>query len=1153
MRLNETERLLNDLRSGSITAADLSGEQFQSIIFHKLIEKCGSNREFEYELVDNYQGAVDFVVQEKALQGSQFHEEVPVHVFECKHYRRTLELSTVAKLLVVGVTYQPASLNIVSGTSLQPQVYEYARRLFSGLGNDAAMFRRTLFRHLRTSDLLELEIDCDDVDDIVAALGKAKKERAADISWEIAELRPFSEKIIAASSKRNGTIILDGRWCYRLRVSLFTSDHPERLRHWVEGLPSEIKQHTPKTEVTALGGGRHHVRFVQVVDTRSLETAAEGYLALHVAYGSLSHHVFTVPTTTVPPPGTDTSFPDLRQKEAHEFARLLQRREAPRLLLLGGAAGVGKTHLCESIAIRLQLTGEFDINRFSANPHSETSLLHTMLTAVCTPAAARSGSTDEWQELAASLLKALSPVPESRSSSLASPEPAEVLIPVLAELLVKAGPRLLVLRDAHLLTEATAREFGALVGRLDDLGWGDVYCVLEYRTPEGRDNPHWMTLEGELRARINGSLQRHLDPLSAAELNDFLDAIFAHITPELKNAIWNMCGGVPLYLFSLLDLLNSKGAIKYRSGKRWIIESPSALLTGAVLTLRRADGVLEERLKAISWEGTILPEKFKKAPLVLLGLLAIAHEPARVERLCQLADIKPEAYRSVRRTLMRHNIIRSNEDGWSFDFQHDLLRRVAIEVGRNSDSAQEVVERILANCEGDQSAALDLEFCADLATWMGFHEDAVRALNAAFERLRKSENFILIRRILGKLCESLEHGAFNSAKNYVAYLASRSALAWATWNTGSLIEAREEYARVAADAISRADSVIDAPTAEAYAADAQRRVLGIDLELDDVPRFIDSAHRALALNGHSIVFNSIMNRLILHCASFGHVDFGLELSHLLLQTFGDPEAESAGAVICSDIGSLFRAAAPQSALELYRRGVQLATDQRQQIYNDLDVLITEAMLGIRQPQPDELSAWRGKLVDNGLRSMLSRFDLFCASAALREGRIEQARTLYRHVETFIAVYRYEDQRLNMWNDRMIAALTEDDLNEAHRLQAKIITKVARLLEHRRLAFKRLQALRSAIETQRKRFSHLAPLKLSIPSTRPTYSGIFVHVLLNLESLAQVPGGVKQTTLIKVRELWPSDIDHTAATHSFLNQAQSSVIGFKGARLVLCAQ
>jgi hypothetical protein len=1153
MHLNEAERLLNELRSGRINAADLSGEQFQTIIFHKLIEQCGGQHEFEYELVDNYRGAVDFVVREKPRRVSQFHTENPVHVFECKYYKRTLELSTVAKLLVVGVRFQPTSLNIVSGTSLQPQVYEYARLLFSGLGNDAAMFRRTFFRHYRASDLLELEIDCDDsVEDLFTAVGKAGKEQIANLSWELSELRPFSEKIVAASNRKNSTVTLDGRWGYRLSMSWFTAGRPQRLKCWLQGLPDDISQRPIKMEITALDRGRHYVRFAQIIDPRRLEKPVDGHLALHVTYASRSHHVFTIPVSVTPPPKDTGLHRDLRQKEADKYAGLLQQREAPRLLLLGGEAGVGKTHLCESIAERLQLTGEFDVNRFSADMGSETTLLHTMLTTVCTPAAARSGSKDEWQELATSLLNALSPVPEAAASRQPQAEPMEVLIPVLAELLVQAGPRLLVLRDAHLLTESAAGEFGTLVGRLDDLGWGDVYCIVEHRTSNRENNPHWTDLESKLRTRVNGCLQRHIEPLSVGEVNDFLESLFVHITPELKSAMWNLCGGVPLYLFSVLDLLYSEAAIKYLGDRRWMIEFPSAF-TEPARTGRRADGVLEERLKAISWEGTTLPEEFERAPLVLVGLLAIAHEPARVRKLCEFANIDSEVYLSVRRTLMRHRIIRPSDEEWSFNFQHDLLRRAAIEVGRNNDPAQRLVERILARVTQGQPTATDLELCADLAVWMGFNEDAARALNAAYERVSKSENFTLIRRILGKLGKALEPAALSSPKSYTEYLDCRSALAWTTWNTGSLIEARAEYSRIVDDAMSGAGTVIDATVAEAYAADAQRRVLGLNLGLSDIPAFIESAERALELNGHPIVFNSIMNRLILYCAGFSHVDFGLELSKLTLEVFGDPEAESSGAVICSDIGALFRAAAPQEALALYRRGVELAAGARQRIHNELDVLITEVMLGVRQPRDGELAAWRQRLIDNGLRSMLSRFDTFRAAVALLEGQVGLAQKLYQHVETSAAVYRYGAKRLDVWNDRMIAALMAGDLKEVYRLQAMLIAGLKGLVEQRSLALGRIRALRPAIERQKKRFSHLAPLDLKLPDGLPAYSGVFAHIWLNLENLAGVSDGVEQPAADKLADLWPSDIDHSAALTAFLNQPRSRVVEYSGVNLVLCAQ
>src|SRR5713226_1132035 len=178
MRPDEAERLLKALHAGEIKTTELSGEQYQSIIFHKLITQCANHRGFKYEFLDNYQGAVDFVIREKPSRRSTLHTEDPVHVFECKHYRRTLELSTVAKLLVVGVRFQPTSLNVVSGTSLQPQVYDYARVFFAGLGNDSAMFRRTLFRHYRTGELLDLEVELD----VPTTQDQIDRSQAGDLS-----------------------------------------------------------------------------------------------------------------------------------------------------------------------------------------------------------------------------------------------------------------------------------------------------------------------------------------------------------------------------------------------------------------------------------------------------------------------------------------------------------------------------------------------------------------------------------------------------------------------------------------------------------------------------------------------------------------------------------------------------------------------------------------------------------------------------------------------------------------------------------------------------------------------------------------------------------------------------------------------------------
>jgi hypothetical protein len=1147
MRPNEAERLLKALRSGEVNSTELSGEQYQAIIFHKLITEYANHKGFKYEFLDNYQGAVDFVIREKPSLRSSLHTEDPVHVFECKHYRRTLELSTVAKLLVVGVRFQPTSLNVVSGTSLQPQVYDYARVFFGGLGNETAMFRRTLFRHYRTGELLDLEIELD----VPTTPTQIDRSQASDLSWVITELRPFSERVVASSFSRTEALSLDAAWTYRVDASLVTKKAPKDFRIWIETLPSGLRKHPPKIESVETSDGRHTLRYKQIIDCRLLKGRVEGYLAVHAAYRSRSHQVSTIPLVAESSTTMGLRYPDLHQAKMSEFVRLVRDGNAPRLLLLGGQAGVGKTHLCEDIATRLKLEGICDVDRFSANPGTETSLLHTMLTTICTPAAARTDPADEWQALASSLLTALSPIREEERSVQSESEPLELLVPVLAELLVRAGPRLVVLRDTQLITEETARGLRALFARLDDLGWGDLHCILEHRTPDGRNNPHWLSLESHLRANVNRFLEWHLGPLTRSQLNEYMGSLFTHITPELETAIWDTCGGVALYLFSLLDLLNSEGAIRRKGPHRWKVEAPSAFFR-ATLTKRRADGVLEERLSAVSWKGAVLPPRFADEPLTLVALLAIAREPARVQKLVELAELGYDGYLSIRRTLLRHSIIRPTADVWTFEFQHELLCSAALDLGRNSDFAQEVVGQLLSTLGSDQTVST-LEFCGDLAAWIGFPEDAARAFNAAFERLRKTENFIIIRRILEKLCEHLKMTALDSAKSYVEYLACRSALAWATWNAGSLMEARTHYAGIAADALAGSNRILDATVAEASAADAMRRVVGIDLELGNIAAFLKSTKSALKLNGDSIVFNSIVNRLVLYCAGFSHVELGLHLAQSSLQVFGDAEPESSGAVICSDIGALFRTAAPQSALTLYYRGTELSSDSRQLIHNEMDVLITETMLGMRKLQTEELALQRQRLIDNGLRSMLVRFDLFCAALALQQGRVEQAQRLYSHVENTIAVYRHEEQQIDVLNDKMVAALLSGDQTAAHHAQDRIVSKLARSLEMRRQSFEQLQLLLPAIGAQQRRFVGLTPLEINIPKNHPSYSGLLIHVLLNLENLGRATGAIGKSTLKKVISAWPTDLDHSQAMATFLGQLGPNALEYKGVKLALCSQ
>jgi hypothetical protein len=219
----------------------------------------------------------------------------------------------------------------------------------------------------------------------------------------------------------------------------------------------------------------------------------------------------------------------------------------------------------------------------------------------------------------------------------------------------------------------------------------------------------------------------------------------------------------------------------------------------------------------------------------------------------------------------------------------------------------------------------------------------------------------------------------------------------------------------------------------------------------------------------------------------------------------------------------------------------------------MDVLITETMLDMRKVKTEELGLWRQRLIDNGLRSMLVRFDLFCAALALQQGRVDQAKRLYTHVETTIAVYRHETQQIDVLNDRMVAALLSGDETAAHHAQDRIVSRLARSLEMRHQGFEELQSLLPAIRVQQRRFGDLTPLEIEIPKDPPSYSGLLIHVLLNLENLGRAPRAIRKSTLKKIISIWPADLNHSQAMDAFLGQLRPNALEYKGVKMALCTQ
>src|SRR5450830_87528 len=127
-----------------IDLSHLSGIEYQKRVFECLLRRVfGDPRVLRVR--NQGKGEVDYIVEEHSGNGMLATDRF--HYFECKNYSRSLELDSVAKVMVVAVSDQPLSVHVVSRTPLQPQIRKYASRLFSFDGSVNPIFRSVVFRH----------------------------------------------------------------------------------------------------------------------------------------------------------------------------------------------------------------------------------------------------------------------------------------------------------------------------------------------------------------------------------------------------------------------------------------------------------------------------------------------------------------------------------------------------------------------------------------------------------------------------------------------------------------------------------------------------------------------------------------------------------------------------------------------------------------------------------------------------------------------------------------------------------------------------------------------------------------------------------------------------------------------------------------------
>lgn len=1066
-------------------AAPLSGQDFQRLVFWAMVEQV---LEFADDLVveDHPKGAIDIVVSEppRRLLGL-LPAETRIHYFECKHHSRALELDTIAKTLVVGVRDQPMSLNIVSSSRLLPQALDYAYALFAG-GDPSRtpMFKHPVFRHFSLAELIS-----DDWSGASQRPAVASTPSLNGFTWSLAECLPFFERIVISSEmgvKRSAEVEV-GSW-YKLSALFPVLNVDEGIAFEPSNEHCRLVQ-THRS--TTIGGARLDLllQFTAPFSSKGLGLFTLGASGVSTAAIPL---VASISAVTALRGGRS----DLRGDRTRDAVGRLQRRDASRLMLVEGFAGVGKSYFCEAVATQLRTQHGFDSDRFTIDGSTEGSLLHRMLVALFTPPSARS---QVGAQIGAALAESL--LSRANDEGAAFGEAPDAIIPLLVNGLASLGDRLLILRDCHLASEASAKWIWLLATGLDDIGWGGVRLILESRTGEPKANPHWVSLRHRLASQVKGTRVETLAPLDFAELSNALAAWFHRVDRPVLAALHRRTGGYPLLLTSHLKALADRGVIHGRDDGLWEIRASSAFLAATDLEVS-AETILRDRIAQIDWTQVrqMLPDGV--TPPSALGFIAVLGEEAETF-LTSALGLDDRAWKAMAATIEQAEIGRIGRHA-TIVFAHDLMRSAAINAAAEDPAFVRLIEKV----EGRAAAEPGIcEALGDASLAVDRFDGARRLFNAAYELAVRREDFSGRLRIIRKLASAWTRSPPVGVAETDTMLSVLDELGWAEWTAGSLVEARQAYESIALYAERLANW--DVPLREALhrSADGLRRSVGVSLELADWPAFVDAVRRVLDFGGSRTSFTSLMNRLVQACARLDLPEVGVHLARISAPLLGRDAGENASAVLLADAAHLYFSASPATAVRMLSKAHELAETPRQRAFARLDLLTAEYLTNgaIDEDRADEL---RSEILDNGYVTMRGRLDLLRACACLRAGRLAVARTLLDQVDLTVVLYGQAYLEPALRNAELVWAELAGEASGARQVAAQATELLEAWMKARDAVRDGLQATAGAIAREAARFAPDLEGGVEIPPLPQGSSGAIRALATNLDALRAPPASPK---------------------------------------------
>lgn len=1037
---------------------EIDSDAFEQICVHFAKEWAIGNINSPYTISFRANKPIDITITEHA-HGARMENwkkiagepQSQIHFIECKYYGRKLGLEIVSKPYLMALRYRPRSLVIASNAMLTDRALEFGRWLFERETHGTALYYwDPLLGESDDSVLQSAPSAAARADDYAATYSQPPIIE----SWSLWNVDAFASIPLARSDRpsRKAQVLFSGQ---KLRFkALLTTSHRRPISACLQLLASgtpvaEIPLHI---EVPAPGCISVDVSF----DGNVLAAAGSAErVALDVVWNN-GHDLLRL----------ESDFPrlefaahqpcleDLRADQVKGVFDKWVKSRHQHVMLIHGEGGVGKTYFCERLCAKAEEIGfqsAYAPVSIETGPGFVTELLWLLLPREMRFEIKSLGDRAFTQDLLQSLAEHYQGERDGEDYRILADlllngrwqesETEAILLHIARILVASTKPLILVVGNAHQISDGVAHCLKSLAAAFNEVGWGQVRLILEARDAPEDEGDAWRHLSRWLKGTL---AQRIYDvplcPLDKAEFAQGIgERIVSHDREEAAALICGKSGGNPLYLTNLLQsLIESRLLLPSWSsdGVRYHLSSYPALrdfvapLGGDVLELleRRID-FWDRQLRAdglaLGGHAIGLPSLFEWG--ISPGLLAAltAEQPEEVERTLL--------------ALSRAGLLIPGDDE-CFIFPHEYVRAAAtVWLDANRRSGDIFLQRAANSVLPENYLTTFIK--GRIHAYLSRRKQALDAFNAA---LQHAANFLEALRCHQEIHILIRNDvAGNGARQFHENM--RRML-----SRGYYILAQEKSIALNAEALEALRRV-----AAAEMTDGERRALeetyhhniaNLALRLVDLRTYCQNA--AVTLETQSpLAASRALNRAVKACALVGATEQGRQLGSLayhLTATLPAEQDPDLAAVLLGEMSFLYAPIAPATARRLAEMTLCLPSTDRQRAH-DLSVaahaLLRDREYGACEVVVTDMEALVNRLA---LKTMTASADYLRGLLDLVRGHARRAADAFVRCVSDAAWHDLRREEIKFNNNLLVARIAAGDLDAAADVHARLSFLVSRV-------------------------------------------------------------------------------------------------------------